>query len=142
MGLCRRTKNEIEAPDPWTVIFHYAVPFYFVPKFMAAGYAVPESMLLPRHYLEQFDPKVNPAYTDYNELVRKDTIYNNPDRPTLSPWKLSFVSPTGDRVIYERNPYYYGVDSLGRQLPYIDRVESTRVQSVEAGVLLIIGGTY
>jgi peptide/nickel transport system substrate-binding protein len=133
-------RMQVEAPDATTLIFRYAAPFYFVPNFMATGFWVPEAMLLPRHYLKQFDPTINPAYADYNELVRKNYVYDNPDRPTLSPWKLSVISPTGDRAVFERNPYYYGVDPAGRQLPYIDRVESTRVQSSEAGVLLIIGG--
>ncbi len=32
------------------------------------------------------------------------------------------TKPPADRFIFERNPYYYRVDSAGNQLPYIDRV--------------------
>jgi peptide/nickel transport system substrate-binding protein len=40
---------------------------------------------------------------------------------TLDPWMLSTMPPA-DRFVFDRNPYYYRVDPLGRQLPYIDRV--------------------
>ena len=46
---------------------------------------------------------------------------DNPDLPTLEPWVLK-TRPPSDRLVFERNPYYYRVDSSGQQLPYIDRV--------------------
>ncbi len=46
---------------------------------------------------------------------------DNPDEPTLEPWVLK-TRPPSDRLVFERNPYYYRVDSAGQQLPYIDRV--------------------
>ena len=32
---------------------------------------------------------------------------------------------------FERNPYYYKVDTEGKQLPYIDRIVSVQVEDVE-----------
>src|SRR5205085_4592071 len=49
---------------------------------------------------------------------------DNPDLPSLEPWILKTVLPA-DRVVFERNPYYYRVDGAGHQLPYIDRVVFT-----------------
>ncbi len=46
---------------------------------------------------------------------------DNPDLPTLEPWVLKTPLPA-DRIVFERNPYYYRVDGAGHQLPYIDRV--------------------
>ncbi len=46
---------------------------------------------------------------------------DNPDLPSLEPWVLK-TRPPSDRLVFERNPYYYRVDSSGQQLPYIDRV--------------------
>lgn len=40
--------------------------------------------------------------------------------PVLHPWKL--VEAQEERRVFERNPYFWHVDSLGQQLPYIDRV--------------------
>ena len=46
---------------------------------------------------------------------------DNPDLPSLDPWILKTSLPA-DRIVFERNPYYYRVDGAGHQLPYIDRV--------------------
>ncbi len=54
---------------------------------------------------------------------KMDAMYrnDNPDMPTLEPWVLK-TRPPADRIVFERNPYYYRVDGAGHQLPYIDRV--------------------
>ncbi|MBU0679395.1 MAG: ABC transporter substrate-binding protein [Verrucomicrobia bacterium] len=132
---------EVTAPDDYTVVFSYPTPFYFVEMALATGFWTPENMLLPAHYLKQFHPDFNPEYTDFTEFNRKNSVPVNPDRPTLGPWRLIFISGTADRAVFERNPYYYGVDPAGRQLPYIDRIEAIRVQSQESGVLYAISGT-
>jgi peptide/nickel transport system substrate-binding protein len=44
----------------------------------------------------------------------------NPDLPTLDPWK-NITAPPAEQFIFERNPYFHRVDQNGRQLPYIDR---------------------
>jgi peptide/nickel transport system substrate-binding protein len=64
----------------------------------------------------------------------------NPDRPTMWPWRLRSVESAGTRVTLERNPYYYMVDTLGRQLPYIDRIKSTLVTDQQVRVLRILAG--
>jgi peptide/nickel transport system substrate-binding protein len=49
--------------------------------------------------------------------------------PTFMPWKLvSYQS--GQQAMFERNPYYWKVDSAGNQLPYIDQL---RVDISEGG---------
>jgi peptide/nickel transport system substrate-binding protein len=40
----------------------------------------------------------------------------------------------------ERNPYYYAVDTEGNQLPYIDRVDVTFVESLEVAKLHVLAG--
>ena len=54
---------------------------------------------------------------------RKDKLYRNDNvkLPTLGPWVLRTKLPA-DRIVFERNPYYFRVDPEGRQLPYIDTV--------------------
>src|SRR5206468_192620 len=46
----------------------------------------------------------------------------------------------GNVIEFERNPYYFKIDAQGNQLPYIDKLESTLVQSVETAVLKVMGG--
>ncbi len=59
-------------------------------------------------------------------------IASNPDLPSLSAWVLTEVGPPW---IFERNPYYYKVDTEGRQLPYIDQI---RTQAVEDGQMVTL----
>ena len=97
--------------------------------------ASPLYIFRPSHYLKQF----HNVYADADTLTalvadsgqpdwaamhnREDNMYrnDNPDLPTLEPWVLR-TEPPSERFIFERNPYYYRVDSAGHQLPYIDRV--------------------
>lgn len=130
----------VSAPDAYTVRFEFSKPYVFMDLVMATGFWVPETIWTPAHYLRRFHPDHSKEHSDFAELLRKDNPFNNPDRPTLAPWKLVEFSPTGDRAVYERNPYFSAIDPAGRQLPYIDRIECIRVQSAEAGVLYAISG--
>jgi len=132
---------DVTAPDDFTVVFTYPSPFYFLPLAMATGFWTPETVLMPSEYLKQFHPDFNSSYKDFTVFNRRNNVALNPDRPTLGPWRLIFISKTNDRAVFERNPYYYAVDPDGRQLPYIDRIEAIRVQSPESGVLYAISGS-
>lgn len=50
--------------------------------------------------------------------------------PTLTPW-LSVEAETPGIMVFERNPYYYKVDTEGKQLPYVDKIVSVQVEDVE-----------
>jgi peptide/nickel transport system substrate-binding protein len=96
----------------------------------------------PRHYLEQFHIDFNPdgidalieeaGAADWIELFRLkgagipgtpyDARWSNVDLPRLHAWKLVEPYGEGTRVRFERNPYYWKVDTNGQQLPYIDEV--------------------
>lgn len=136
----RGERMEVLTPDPYTVVFRFREPCYFLPIIMATGFWTPESIILPAHYLRQFHPDESSAHEGFTELLRRADVVTNPERPTLAPWRLASITPTGHRVVYERNPFYWAVDPAGRQLPYIDRVETLRVQNRETGVLMILSG--
>ncbi|NMB46255.1 MAG: ABC transporter substrate-binding protein [Firmicutes bacterium] len=107
----------------------------------------------PKHYLQQFHPK----YADPAQLAEEikkagvDTWYNlfdtktnnyyvtNPDHPTLYAWKVAVPMPA-DVVVFERNPYYWKVDTEGNQLPYIDYVEFALVSDSEILNLKAVAG--
>ncbi|MEZ4630623.1 MAG: ABC transporter substrate-binding protein [Deinococcales bacterium] len=98
------------------------------------------SLMAPAHYLKQYMPqygdqaKIDEALKEnglstWQELFGNagDTQgpiafwFKNPDLPVLNPWKAK-NKPTEDPYVMERNPYFYGVDAEGNQLPYIDHI--------------------
>src|SRR4051794_5835562 len=122
-----------EVLDRETVRYTWARPNpLFLPALAGAS---PLYIYAPAHYLKQFHKK----YADKEKLAalvkeagarnwaalhtKKEAMYknDNPDEPTLEPWVLK-TRPPSDRIVFERNPYFYRVDSTGQQLPYIDRV--------------------
>jgi peptide/nickel transport system substrate-binding protein len=108
---------------------------------------------MPAHYLKQFHPK----YVSKEELDRKvkasgfdgwvSLIKNrwdwrlNAELPVLAPWKT--VTPINTPTwVLERNPYYYGVDIAGNQLPYIDRISMGLAENLEVVNLRAVAGQY
>ncbi len=107
------------------------------------------NMLQPKHYLSKWHIDHNP---DANELAKQggheswqqafqDHFYWEPSTdvnlPTTQAWRFVEITPT--RRVFERNPYYFRVDTAGNQLPYIDRIATTVVEK-EVYNLKIIGG--
>ncbi len=111
-------------------------------------------ILYPSHYLKAFHPhyveeaelaaKVRAAGFDhwYELFGNKNAAWAqqpmDPDRPTLTAFKM--VEKTSNRRVYERNPYFWKVDSAGNQLPYIDRIETEVVSDVEVLNGMIMSG--
>ena len=105
----------------------------------------------PEHYMRRFHADHNSDTLDamvaeagvgnWSELftLRSDT-WLNADKPTLNAWMVTTPFGEGTRVIAERNPYYWKVDSEGNQLPYIDRVVYEVVQDMEVLLLKAIAG--
>lgn len=117
--------------------------------------ATPEgrALTVPRHYLEQFHRSYN---QDVEELAKDEGYdhwadlfsakedswqWQNPDRPVLDAWVM--VTPPGediDQAVFERNPYYWKVDSDGSQLPYLDSVSYPLVGDLEVALLKTTNG--
>ena len=114
-------------------------------------------MLHPKHYCSQF----HAAYAEnIDALLQQEgapdwpTLFQNkcgdieiparwgnPDKPTLDPWVISEPYTGGaTRVVLERNPYFWQVDTAGNQLPYIDRIENVVLRDVQAVILEAIAG--
>jgi peptide/nickel transport system substrate-binding protein len=138
-----------EILDPLTVRYSWSNPN---PYFMArlAG-ARPLYIYRPAHYLKNFhkryvDPKIMAQLTKKAHArnwavlhTRKDHQYrfDNPDLPTLQPWRNTTKRPAR-RFVFVRNPYYHRIDAAGRQLPYLDRlvvnIASGKLVPTKAGV--------
>lgn len=126
-------KPQFEVLDERTVRYTWPQPNPLFLPALAGAY--PLFIYAPSHYLKKFNPK----YADKETLAarvkkagvrnwaalhtKRDAQYHNdnPDLPSLQPWILK-TKPPAERIIFERNPYYYRVDGAGHQLPYIDRV--------------------
>jgi peptide/nickel transport system substrate-binding protein len=133
-------KPRFEVIDGQTVRYSWSRPN---PLFLPA-LAGPDPVFIyaPAHYLKQFHAK----YADkekLNALIKEMGVRNwgslqhkmgsmyrndNPDLPSLEPWILK-TRPPAERIVFERNPYYYRIDGAGHQLPYIDRVVLTTANS-------------
>lgn len=105
----------------------------------------------PAHYMRRFHQAFNaeglPALVaqagvrSWMELFdqRSDT-WLNAEKPTLNAWVVTTPYGRGTRVVAERNPYYFKVDTAGNQLPYIDRVVFEVVQDDQVLLLKVMAG--
>ena len=112
-----------------------------------------DGLYAPRHYLEQFHPdfvgleeaerKASEAGFDnwYTYFLDRNHANANPDAPMLTAWRVTGSINTNEWS-FERNPYYYAVDTEGNQLPYIDRVVLTLAQNLEVLNLSALAGNY
>ena len=102
----------------------------------------------PRHYMQQFHKKYNKDVERPGEEgeARPAGASSISPRPTCGPtptsrrlhaWKVVNPLGKGNRVVLERNPYYWKTDADGSQLPYIDKVIFDLVS--EAQVILLRG---
>jgi peptide/nickel transport system substrate-binding protein len=122
----------VEKVDDYAVVFRFSAPNGLFLQKLATGDGIGVGTR-PAHYLKQFHPKYN---EDVKEQAKEENLDNwmalfqnqssawlNPDLPVLYSWVLT-KGLGGDvqRLIAERNPYCWKVDSEGNQLPYIDRV--------------------
>jgi len=107
----------------------------------------------PGHYLKDFHPTFVGA-DKANEIAKaagmdgvtallkfKNNYALNPELPVITPWRT--VTPINTPLwSLERNPYYWGVDTEGNQLPYIDKVQLTLAENIEVVNLRAIAGEY
>jgi peptide/nickel transport system substrate-binding protein len=141
---------QVSKVDDYTVQFDFAVPN---PAFALIHYsAAPAYPYRPRHFMEAFHLKYNPEANNEAQAGGFDTWQarftntantygygaQNPDMPVLDPWMP--VSRDTQGMIYERNPYYFKVDTEGNQLPYIDMLDIEYVTDLEVMNLKTISG--
>ena len=135
---------QVEKVDDYTVKLHYDGPNGLTLRMLAFhGGQWPTAFekfgfYAPQHYLKQFHPKYNSS-SDYKTFAAKaDDL--NPDRPSLWPWRITQWSPSENKLIGERNPYYWKVDDQGNQYPYIDEIYMHLVNNNEVTNLMAANG--
>jgi peptide/nickel transport system substrate-binding protein len=122
-----------EVIDELTVRYSWDAPNPdFLPQ-LAAPQAL--MIVLPSKYMKQFHKKYQDNFRlsalmkQYRVKKWVDLHFNmarsyrpeNPELPTLDPWRNTTASPA-EQFVFERNPYFHRVDENGLQLPYVDKV--------------------
>jgi len=143
-----KTPMTVEAPDDTTVVFKFAHPNpLFILKIGR------DILAEPAHHMKQWhidtcDDKdaLTKAATDAGFNSWNDYYYNdrrwwylNIDLPTLRPWNAK-NSMAEELFIMERNPYFWGVDTEGKQLPYWDNITHRLFETTDVFNLWIVNG--
>src|SRR5690606_33276766 len=141
----------IEKVDDHTVTYIFSAPYGRFLYELATPLGQ-HPVLYAKHYAQQFHPKYNPdvqklvteanvsSWTDLFRLrcgdVETPSRWGNPERPTLDPWIID-TPYTGSTtaVRMKRNPYFWQVDTEGKQLPYIDAINNRIISDIETIVL-------
>lgn len=149
----------VKIVDDYTFEISYPEPYGgLLRQFTIESWVGYTEWLNPSHYLKQFHEK----YADKDALAKaladaklgpdewpalfaqkrcQNWDVNQPrciGYPGLYPWTLK--SADNSRLEFERNPYYFKVDTQGQQLPYIDKLVSQQVEDVEAVNLKVLAG--
>ncbi len=134
----------VEMIDDYTIKLTFAAPNPLFIELASRGHYNSAQWLVPAHFLKQF----HPDYSDVTDTTQLMTFYDASTRlqqigmPTLSAWMVTEYQP-GERIVAERNPYYWKVDTAGNQLPYIDTIDTSIATPAAVGqsvLLNSIGG--
>ncbi len=146
----------VQKIDDQTVKFVFAAGYAMFLEAMATPLGQYPT-LYPKHYASQFHPKYNPKVgdlvkqanlSDWAALFRAKcgdieipSRWGNPEKPVIDPWVIKEPYTGGaTRVVAERNPYFWQVDTDGKQLPYIDQINFGISQDVESLMLDAVSG--
>ena len=87
----------------------------------------------PKHFMSQFHIKYNKGLdpkTWAAAFLDKTHWWKIPGSPTMTGWKLKEYK-AGQFSVWDRNPFYYGIDRWGNQLPYMDGLTNSNVQDAQ-----------
>jgi peptide/nickel transport system substrate-binding protein len=100
-----------------------------------------DTIAYPKHVFAPLHPRYNPdtTYAEFRSRVTDATQTMEPGVPRISAWApVEWVR--GRRIVYERNPYYWKVDTAGNQLPYADRLTFSVIQDPQIILLKFANG--
>ncbi len=118
-------KPLVEKVDDYTVRF-------ILPKPFAPFLSVVGAEILPKHKLEKYIEEGNFASAWNVNTSPKEIVGTGPYRIT------EYIK--GQRVLYERNPYYYEKDERGNSLPYIKRKVGVIIPDPDTALLKFVNG--
>ena len=149
---------EVEVVSETTFMFRFAQPNgLFLQQLAQVGNL--NKQYIPKHYYSQFHIDYNPnadaearaaGYANWVSWFQamggpgsiEDVVFQSGDRPVINAWMWELAPGVGaaTQAIGVRNPYYWKVDSQGRQLPYLDRIVYDLLQDVEVLIFKILNG--
>jgi len=136
--------------DDYTIQFDFAVPN---PAFALVNWSgSPIEAMRPKQWFSKYHIKYNPdadkdakakGFDDWKaRFLKWHNQWNygavEADTPVLGPWRS--VAIDSQRQQYERNPYYWKVDTEGNQLPYVDKCTVEYVSNLDVANLKAISG--
>lgn len=152
-------KMQLEVVDDYTfkIIFDESYGAFITDTAIGSWFGSYTNLLKPSHYLKQFHAEYTDiedmrTYLDEEELDDewwelfdlKDitgvefTSHQSIGFPVLRPW-MRVEGPSGV-IVFERNPYYFKVDTEGNQLPYIDELRSLEASEIDMVEMYAITG--
>jgi len=143
---------KVEKVDDYTFRMHFAIPYPFMEILIVNANTMGWMLPIPAHYLKKFHIKYNPKADELAKENGFDYWYQyfgdrnsnwcgvprTPGRPTLQAFRP--IEKTTESLVFERNPYYWKVDPEGNQLPYFDRIVTTKVANTEMYNAKIVSG--
>lgn len=161
--LFKGEEAEFEVVDDYTFLYRFPEPNYLFADRLSGWYSINSHAtwsnyglgggFAPSEYLKQFHGDYRDidelraeaseaGFTDWMEYFQNQkNHYVNIECPVATPWIMT--RPINDDVmVWERNPYYYAVDTAGNQLPYIDQIVFELVPEANQLNLNAIAGKY
>jgi peptide/nickel transport system substrate-binding protein len=152
--------GKLTIADDFTFKIQFTKPYGgFLRNLTIEGWKGYTILVNPSHYLQKYHIKYTTIDKLADELKRLNLTngewwqvfadrrcqnwdMTNPkcvDYPGLYPW---IPKPSGSPSVltWERNPYYFKVDTKGQQLPYIDKIVSTQQDNVEMVNMKVMTG--
>lgn len=144
---------ELKKINDYAIEYHSSKSYWALVYNFASGWirGMQGNSFLPKHALKKYHIKYN---SEANKLAEEEgydswwKLFNYKKQfegvlqvegiPSLGPWILKEVRPDG--VIFERNPYYYRIDTAGNQLPYIDKIRGIFTSEKETELMQDLTG--
>jgi peptide/nickel transport system substrate-binding protein len=125
----------LEKVNDYQIKWTFAEPF---PLYLLWAMGDDRFTVGPAHALKHLHPKYNPnaTYLSYREAYGPMDL----PFPTMGPW-VAAQYRTDEILVLKRNPYYWKVDSDGKQLPYMDEVHFSYSSNSLARTLNTMTGT-
>jgi peptide/nickel transport system substrate-binding protein len=152
------TAGKLTIVDDFTFKVTFDSPYGgFVRNLTIEGWNGYTELINPAHYLKKYHVKYTTLDQMKNDLTEAKltnewwNLFNlkrcqnwdmtNPkcvDYPALNPW-IGTKAEQG-LLKFKRNPYFYMVDTEGKQLPYIDEIISVQAADVEMVNVKVVSG--